>query len=58
MHLSDPVVTVQNLYEHTNAAMSWEQDIAKRFGFESDKNRLNVLLSQLQGLLFAVTKGN
>ena len=61
MHLNDPVVTVQNLYGHPNAAMSWEQDTAKRFGFESDEDRLNVgpVESELQpGLIFSVTKGN
>jgi len=62
MHLNNPVVTVQNLYGHPNPLMSWEQDTAKRFGFESDEDRLNVgpveyELGSQPSLQFAITKG-
>jgi len=59
MHLNDPVVTVQYLCGDPNPVTSWEQDTAKRFGFESDEDRLNVgPVGELGGQLFAVTKGN
>jgi hypothetical protein len=63
MHLNDPVISVQNLYGHPNPVMSWEQDKVKRFGFESDEDRLNVgpvayELGGQPGFVFAVTKGN
>lgn len=60
MHLNDPGVAVQNLYGHPNPGLSWERDTAKRFGFESDEDRLNVgpIEDRFGGQpVFAVSKG-
>lgn len=62
LHLSDPLTTVQTMYGHLDPALTWETDSDKKFGFETERDRLRVGPVQLsndgsQGSVFMVTKG-
>ena len=62
LHLSNPLTTVQTLYGHLGPVLTWEADSNKKFGSETERDRLRVGPVQLsndgsQGLVFVVTKG-
>jgi hypothetical protein len=62
LHLSDPLTTVQTLYGHLDPVLTWEADSDKKFGSETERDRLRVGPVQLsndgsQGSVFMVTKG-
>jgi len=41
-HINDPVATVQGLYGRPDPVLSWEDDTTKKFGVETDADRLSV----------------
>ncbi|KDR68207.1 hypothetical protein GALMADRAFT_272694 [Galerina marginata CBS 339.88] len=41
-HLGDPLATMQRVYGHPDPALTWEMDSEKRFGFETERDRLRV----------------
>ncbi|KIM38940.1 hypothetical protein M413DRAFT_29853 [Hebeloma cylindrosporum] len=62
LHLSDPLTTMQRLYGHPDPALTWEADSSKKFGPETEGDRLRIGPVQLsndirQGSVFMVTKG-
>ena len=63
LHLSDPLTTVQTLYGHLDPVLTWEADADKKFGSETEGDRLRVGPVPLsndgssKGSIFMVTKG-
>ncbi|KDR67245.1 hypothetical protein GALMADRAFT_283600 [Galerina marginata CBS 339.88] len=42
LHLSDPLTTLQRLYGHPDPMLTWETDSDKKFGSETEGDRLRV----------------
>ncbi|KAF8955542.1 hypothetical protein BDZ97DRAFT_1856784 [Flammula alnicola] len=58
LYLKDPITMVQRLYGHADPVLSWEDQSDKKFGTESEADRL-LVGPALSGpyTIFAVTKG-
>ncbi|PPQ81379.1 LOW QUALITY PROTEIN: hypothetical protein CVT25_015900 [Psilocybe cyanescens] len=58
LYLNNPLAVVQTLYGRTDPELTWDDDVAKRFGTETDFDRLRVgPVHNEFGSVFAVTRG-
>jgi hypothetical protein len=61
LYIKDPLTAVQRLYGHPDPVLTWEDDNNKRFGVESEEDRLRIgpVLNDdhHEGAVFAVIKG-
>ncbi|KAH9474521.1 hypothetical protein JR316_0012982 [Psilocybe cubensis] len=42
LYIQNPLVVVQSLYGRPDPTLTWDTDVAKRFGTETDRDRLNI----------------
>ena len=61
LYIKNPLTAVQSLYGHPDPVLTWEEDTNKRFGVESEADRLQIGPvsngDHDQGAVFAVIKG-